>query len=124
MWKLCSPVADEGGDANADAYTQVVVQGVGVEVWYRCVGTCVHMRWVCGTCVGTHTGERCEVHVVVHVGTARWERGKIASISCSSTTTPASKSQLVCATIPEYDLCLQLGEAKTPEGEKTPKLGR
>lgn len=96
------------------AYTQVVVQGVGVEVWYRCVGTCV----------GTHTGERCEVHVVVHVGTARWERGKIASISCSSTTTPASKSQLVCATIPEYDLCLQLGEAKTPEGEKTPKLGR
>ena len=46
------------------AYTQVVVQGVVVEVWYRCVGTCV----------GTPTGERCEVHVVVHVGTARWER--------------------------------------------------
>ena len=116
MWKLCSPVADEGGDANADAYAGggTMVQGVGVEVWYRCVGTCV----------GTRTGERCEVHVVVHVGTARWERGKIASISCSSTTTPASKSQLVCATIPEYDLCLQLGEAKTPEGEKTPKLGR
>ena len=69
--------------------------------------------------VWTHTGERCVVQVLVHVGTARWERGKIASISCSSTTTPASKSQLVCATIPEYDLCLQLGEAKTPEGEKS-----
>ena len=50
---------------------------------------------------------------VVHVWayTCRCERGKIASISCSSTTTPASKSQLVRATIPEYDWCSQFGEA-------------
>ena len=95
------------------------------DVWYRCwymwaqPGGSVWYMWY------MYHMDHMYTHMWYICGhTARWERGKIASISCSSTTTPASKSQLVCATIPEYDLCLQLGEAKTPEGEKTPKLGR
>ena len=102
---MCRTVADAGGDAYADTYMQVVGGGTRCirwwyKVWaYRCgTGPVLQVvnvggyRWyMCGgtggTCVGIH----------------RWERGKIASISYSSTTTPASKSQLVPATIPEYD---------------------
>ena len=76
--------------------------------WYSCymcghtqVGTCRCSTG--GTKCGCTGGTKCGCTSGTRVGIHRWERGKIASISYSSTTTPASKSQLVPATIPEYD---------------------